>query len=214
MKRRIVLLGPPASGKGTQAEMISATFQIPTASPGAMFREEKRAGTSFGLETDRLTSRGLLVPDEIVCGVVRSWLEKHDGEFVFDGFPRSAGQADSLEATLAERHTPLQVVFSLEADRATLEHRVLNRLVCSVCRTNVSIGMHVPDPGAPCPKCGGELIRRSDDTAETLALRMREYAEKTRSLIAYYRERHLLRAIDAARPPEVVFAALSAILAE
>lgn len=194
--------------------MITATFGIPTASPGAMFREEKRAGTRFGLETDLLTSQGLLVPDEIVCGVVRSWLEKHDSEFVFDGFPRSAGQADALATTLAARQTPLELVLSLEADRATLEHRVLNRLVCTVCRTNVSIGLHVPDSTMPCPKCGADLGRRSDDTAETFALRMREYEEKTQTLIGYYRERNLLRVIDAARPPEVVFTAISAILTE
>ena len=105
MKRRIVLLGPPASGKGTQAEMITAEYGILSASPGAMFRQEMAAGTELGIAADRLTRLGKLLPDEMVCRVVSAWLEAHDDEFIFDGFPRSLVQADALESMRSEEHT-------------------------------------------------------------------------------------------------------------
>jgi adenylate kinase len=168
VKRRIVLLGPPASGKGTQAEMIAEKYQIPSASPGAMLREEKRRGTALGIEAERLTASGRLVPDDVICDVVRRWLEAHDGAFVFDGFPRSRGQADALEEMLAARGTSLEVVLSLDADYETIANRVQNRVVCGSCRTNLSTGLHVTSVESRCPKCGGPLTRRGDDNLETL----------------------------------------------
>jgi adenylate kinase len=192
--------------------MITAKYRIPSASPGAMLREEKCAGSALGVEAEKLTSQGRLVPDEMVCSVVRSWLAKHDGEFVFDGFPRSRGQADALDEMLAARNTPLDVVLSLDAGFDTIASRVQNRLVCSVCRTNVSIGLHVAGVAASCPECGGALIRRGDDNLETLQIRMREYAEKTEPLISHYAEHGLLRSIDATRVPAEVFSSIAAIL--
>lgn len=177
-----------------------------------MLREEKRRGTQFGVEADRLTSLGKLVPDEVICGVVRSWLSAHDGSFVFDGFPRSLGQAKALEEMLRERATPLEVALSLEVDHATISRRVQSRLVCQACRTNVSIGLHVGGTESACPKCGGVLVRRSDDNPETLASRMKEYEEKSFSLIAHYCEHGLLRSIDATTAPEMVFARITSIL--
>jgi adenylate kinase len=212
VKRRIVLLGPPASGKGTQAEMIAAKFGIPSASPGAMFREEENAGTELGIAARKLTSQGKLVPDELVCQVVQSWLTHHDSEFVFDGFPRSRGQADALEGMLTRRGTPLDVALSLEADQQTITKRVQNRMVCSQCRTNLSIGLHVANADDRCPKCGGALMKRADDTMGTLELRMREYLEKSALLLSYYDKRGLLRMVDSTRAPDVVFASIVCIL--
>ena len=194
--------------------MISARYQIPTASPGAMLREEKSAGTDLGIAAEKLTSQGKLLPDEIVSDVVLRWLETHDGQFIFDGFPRSLGQAAALDRMLADRHTPLEVVLSLEADTDTIAHRVENRLVCSRCRTNVSLGLHVARADEACPKCGGRLVRRNDDNLETLRSRMAEYAEKTEPLIAHYTGLGLLRSVDSTRTPEVVFAAIADILEE
>jgi adenylate kinase len=212
VKRRIVLLGPPASGKGTQAEMIQARYEIPSASPGSMLREEKAVGTPLGMEADKLTSRGQLVPDTTINQLVGNWLEKRDSQFVFDGYPRSQGQADALEAMLATRQTPLDIVLSFEADLETLQSRVRNRLVCAKCRRNFSIGLHVSGEGVPCPHCGAQLVRRADDTPETLSLRMEEYAAKTEPLIAYYTRRGLLQGVDATRTPERVFASVVEIL--
>ena len=192
--------------------MITAKYGIPSASPGAMFREEKAAGTELGVAADKLTRHGKLVPDELVCRVVKAWLTTHDGEFIFDGFPRSLGQASALETMLAERNTPIDVALLLEADFDTIARRVESRLVCSQCRTNLSMGLHIANAESPCPKCGGKLIRRGDDNLETLQLRMKEYAEKTEPLVSHYRELGLLRAVDSTRTPDLVFASVAAIL--
>lgn len=213
MKRRIVLLGPPASGKGTIADSLRVHFQLPSASPGAMLREEKAAGTPLGVEADRLTRGGNLVGDEMINSVVAAWLSKQGGDgFVFDGYPRTLGQAEALEQMLAERKQPLDVVLLLEADIATLRSRVENRAMCKACANIVSIGLHVGDANANCPRCGGGLIRRTDDNAETLERRFAEYAEKTAPLIGYYEKRQLLRRVNTERLPEQVFAEVCQIL--
>ncbi len=177
-----------------------------------MLRQEKEAGTKLGIETGELTRRGQLVPDETVNALVAHWLGKHDSEFIFDGYPRSIGQAEGLDRLLVERETPLEVVLSFEADFTTLQSRVLHRAVCSRCRRNFSIGLHIATLDEPCPICGGALVRRGDDTLETLDLRMREYAEKTEPLIAYYSKRGLLYPVDATRTPDAVFASVAEIL--
>ena len=192
--------------------MITAKFGIPSASPGAMFREEKAAGTELGISAEKLTRHGKLVPDEMVCRVVNAWLKAHDGEFIFDGFPRSLGQADALEGMLAERNTPLDVALLLEADFDTIASRVQSRLVCSKCRTNLSLGLHIASVDALCPKCGGKLIRRSDDNLETLHVRMKEYADKTEALVSHYSDLGLLRVVDSTRTPDLVFESVAAIL--
>ena len=214
LKRRIVLLGPPASGKGTQAEFIHARYGFPVTSPGSILREEKRRGTALGIEADKLTRDGHLVPDELVIHVIEDWLAQHDGEFVFDGFPRSLGQADALEAMLARRGLPLELVIALDAHPETLHSRVKGRLVCLDCGRIVALGLHVPDPAAPCPYCGGRLARRTDDTPETLATRLLEYEEKTAPLLAYYEQRGLLRRVESHGAPEEVFAAIRSIMEE
>ncbi|MGB8352517.1 MAG: adenylate kinase [Chthoniobacteraceae bacterium] len=212
MKRRIVLLGPPASGKGTQAEMLRRNFQIPTASPGAMLREQKKAGTPLGIEAEKLTSRGQLLPDDLIVDLVKSWLDDHNGAFTFDGFPRTIGQALTLETLLTGRNTPLDVALSLDVGFDTILDRVLRRMVCDDCGNIVSIGLHVGSAESPCPACGGKLHRRSDDNEETLRQRMGEYREKSEPLISIYAERGVLKHIDASRAPEQVFADITEIL--
>jgi adenylate kinase len=212
VKKRIVLLGPPASGKGTQAEMISVKHHIGTASPGAMLREELKAGTPLGIEAERVTSRGQLMPDSIIVGLVKNWLQNHDGAFIFDGFPRTLGQADGLETLLAERGTPLDVAFSLDADFETIRDRVERRMVCPACGNIIRIGLHVENDGSPCPRCDGTLQRRKDDNVETLWQRMQEYREKSESLVSLYEQRGILKRIDAKRKPDEVFADIEAVM--
>ncbi len=214
MKRRIVLLGPPASGKGTQAEMITARYEIPSASPGSMLREESAAGTDLGSEAGEYTTHGRLVPDSIANQLVARWLEKHDSQFIFDGYPRSLGQADALGQMLAARGSPLEIALSFEADLVTLQGRVTSRCVCSKCARNFSSGIHDVAADSPCPSCGAPLLRRSDDTLETLAVRMDEYGAKSAPLIGFYEERGLLRTIDATQSPEKVFGEVVEILEE
>lgn len=212
MKRRIALLGAPASGKGTQAEMIESRYQIPITSPGAMLREEKRRQTPLGLESAELTRQGKLLPDAIIVRLMETWLDAHDAEFILDGFPRTVGQADALEAMLAKRGAPLEVALALEANLETLQERVASRMFCLNCSAILRAGLHVESAADPCPRCGGLLGRRDDDSPETLAARLVEYEEKTAPLLAYYEQRGLLRRVDSARSPEAVFQSIISIL--
>jgi adenylate kinase len=192
--------------------MIQARYQIPVTSPGAILREERKLGTSLGIDAEKVTSQGQLVSDEIVNAVVKTWLARHASAFVFDGYPRSLGQASALDSMLSELGSQLDVALLLEVDYETIRERVERRLMCSSCGRIVSVGLHVPSASAPCPSCGGKLTKRLDDSPETLALRMQEYADKTEPLIGYYRQRGLLCEVNAARTPQMVFADIEKIL--
>jgi adenylate kinase len=214
VKTRIVLLGPPAAGKGTQAEKIAANFGILTASTGAMLRAEKAAGTELGQMASELTSRGQLLSDDLVIGLVKNWLKSNEGGFLFDGFPRTIVQANALDDLLSKAGKPLQVAISLETSLETIEFRVGHRLVCTQCSANFSLGLHVTDESNACPNCGGTLKRRLDDNAEALKQRMVEYHQKSEPLIAYYAERGLLKRIEANGSPDEVFVKVKEVLNE
>ena len=201
-----MLLGPPASGKGTIADRLESEFGLPTVSPGSLLRQEKAAGTALGLEADRQTQQGRLVDDNTINAIVGNWLNRQTtGGFVFDGYPRTLGQATALEEMLARRGTPLDLAILLEADRETLRDRVAKRATCSNCGNIVRLGVHVASLDAPCPRCGAELSRRSDDTDEALTQRLREYTGKTEPLIEYYQRRNLLGRINTEPAPDAVF---------
>ena len=212
MKSRIVLLGPPASGKGTQAELIQGRYGIPVASPGAILREEKRRGSELGIKADLLTQRGCLVPDLIVVNLVKQWLGRSGGIFIFDGFPRTLGQATLIESYLTEKVMPLDMVIAFEVSLEALQERVANRLVCSQCATSFRLGFHIHSNEDRCPRCAGGLVRRSDDTVEVLSQRMIEYRLKTEPLIGFYKQRGILRMLDASGRPEKVFESIVNLL--
>jgi adenylate kinase len=192
--------------------MLNIRFGLPSASPGVMLRDEKEAGTSLGKEADRLTARGLLVPDDLVNAVVHSWLDRVAGDgFVFDGYPRTPGQAEALDARLASRGTRLEACLVLVADPATLRSRVETRLVCRSCGNMASTAYGVA-ADAKCPRCGGDFSRRADDTAATLEARFREYTEKTVPVVAHYEAGGLLSRVNAVQPREQVTAAVCRIL--
>lgn len=178
-----------------------------------MLRSEKEAGTALGEEAARVTGQGQLVSDAIINAVVSHWLEGQTGNaFVFDGYPRTIGQGEALEGMLAKRQTPLDATLLLEADLDTLRRRVELRAQCKQCRHIVSVGLHVASAADRCPRCGGELIRRQDDNAETLESRFLEYAAKTAPLISFYEKRNLLHRVNTDRPPDEVFAEVREIL--
>ena len=205
-------MGPPASGKGTHADLLRVHFDLPSASPGAMLREEKQAGSALGLEADRLTSEGRLVSDEVINAVVRSWLNRQSGDgFVFDGYPRTLGQAAALDEMLFESGMLLEASLLLDADVATLRQRVEKRITCRACGNTTSLDL-LPEGSGECPRCGGELSRRSDDTSETLNVRFREYLEKTAPVVGYYEKRHLLHRVKAAGSQNEVFAEVCRVL--
>lgn len=208
---RMVLLGPPASGKGTQGRWITEHWGIPVTSVGDVLRREKEARTPLGLEAASYIDHGNLVPDRVALSSIESWLAANEAAFMFDGFPRTLGQAKALDTMLNQHHAPLMAVLWLEVDAETIRERVSRRLVCAKCGHTFSLGWQVHNRTDACPNCGGHLETRHDDSAETLVHRMSQYEEHTAPLIEYYEARGLLRRIDAARAPEKVSAQIEAV---
>ncbi len=212
MYRRLVLLGPPAAGKGTQAELLKEKFGFQAPSVGAMLREQKAAGTPAGLRAAEFFERGLLVPDEITIEVVRQWLVANDGAWVLDGYPRTVRQADAFEAMLVERNEPVELALLIEADEPAIRDRVAHRVVCKGCGGVFRVGMHIPAATDPCPRCGGVLGRRADDNVDALADRLVEYRTKTAPVIGWYETRGILARIDGNPDIQTVFANITAAL--
>lgn len=204
MKSRIVFLGPPASGKGTQAALLSATFGIPATSTGAMLREEKAKGSDIGLEADRWTSQGKLFPDELALRVVWNWVDGRD-RFILDGFPRTVSQARSFDQGLSTRRLPLNVVYLLTLSEDLVRERMTTRLTCPDCGSVFNEKFHNMTAGAPCPKCGAALSRRNDDTPEALDERLTQYRAQTLPVAGHYREQGLLQEVDVTPGRDEVF---------
>lgn len=204
MKNRIVLLGPPASGKGTQASLLGAVFGIPHVSTGAIVREERAKGTPIGLEADSYASRGLLFPDELALRFVGQWLGSH-ARFIFDGFPRTIGQAIALDSLLESKSTGLQTVYLLELPDDEVRTRMLGRLTCRACGAVYNEKFHRLSPEMPCPKCDGVLARRPDDTLEALDQRLSQYHEFTKPIADHYEKAGLLKKVDVRFGRDAVF---------
>ncbi len=207
---RTVLVGPPASGKGTQGQRLAARWDVPITSTGELLRREHNLGTSLGLEADRFTSLGQLVPDEVVIESVSAWLDATPTAttrgFILDGSPRTLGQAAALEEMLARRGLPLTAALLLQVSSEITVDRVKHRLVCERCGHSFRLGTDVGDATVACPACGGALERRKDDNAEALAVRMAEYEDKTAPLLPFYEARGLLRRVPGEGTVETVFA--------
>ena len=184
--KRLVLLGAPGSGKGTQAELITRQFGIPVTSPGGILRREKDLGTPLGLETAETLLRGDLVPDKTIVKLIEDWLRLHGGYgFVFDGFPRTLPQAESLEKILKTLHTSLDSAIWLDVSEETVRSRISGRLQCRTCGFTTSTDSAKFADRPICPYCEGRLERRSDDDMSVLQQRMREYNSKTQPLADY-----------------------------
>jgi adenylate kinase len=204
MKNRIVLLGPPASGKGTQAALLSATFGIPAASTGAILREEKARGSEIGAEAERWIVQGKLFPDELALRVVWKWLDNRR-RFILDGFPRTLGQAKSFDQGLDERRLPLDVVYFLQLSDELVRERMTSRLTCSNCGSVFNEKFHDVALDTPCPKCAGTLVRRNDDTHESLEHRLAQFREHTLPVAHHYRKKGLLKEVDVTAGRDAVF---------
>jgi adenylate kinase len=207
-----VLLGPPAAGKGTQAELLAQRFGFLAPSVGAMLRQQKAAGTPAGLRAAEFFERGLLVPDEITIEVVRQWLSENRGPWVIDGYPRTVRQADAFEAMLREQGTSIDLAILIQADEPAIRDRVANRLICTACGGVFRSGLHVAGPAAPCPRCGSALSRRADDNLDALNDRLSEYRTKTAPVIDWCQTRGILQTLDGNRSIEMVFADFLAAL--
>jgi adenylate kinase len=191
---RVVFLGAPGAGKGTQARGLAAEWGVPQVATGDMLREAVAAKTPLGVEAKRYMDSGALVPDEVVIGLVEERLARADARpgFVLDGFPRTAAQAQALDAMLKARGTALDRVVFLDVSREELLRRLTGRRVCRQCGSPFHIVSAPPRTAGRCDKCGGELYQRSDDSSEAVATRLDVYEKQTAPLLAYYRDRGLL----------------------
>ncbi|MFJ8580264.1 adenylate kinase [Micromonospora sp. NPDC093277] len=203
---RLVLVGPPGAGKGTQAEFIAAHLSVPKISTGDIFRANVSQGTPLGVEAKRYMDAGKLVPDEVTINMVRDRLAEPDaGEgFLLDGFPRTTPQAVALDKLLADLGTALDLVLELVVDDDEVIRRLSGRRTCRGCGKIWHVEFDATTRDGVCDRCGGELFQRDDDKPETIAARLREYAEKTAPLVDYYGAQGKLVGIDATGPVEDV----------
>lgn len=208
-----MLLGAPGSGKGTQAELITRQFGIPVTSPGAILRREKDLGTPLGVQTEEITKQGGLVPDKIIVGLIEDWLRLHGGYgFVFDGFPRTLPQAQSLQEILQRHHTPLDLAIWLDVSEQTVRDRIGSRLQCRGCGFTTSVSSATFAERPVCPFCDGPLVRRNDDDPEVLQKRLLEFNAKTQPLADFYSKVATLNRIDGNRDREEVFSDVSRLI--
>ena len=215
MKSRIVLLGAPGSGKGTQAEMITRHFAIAVTSPGTILRRERDLGTPLGIKADEISKQGGLVPDEIIVQLIEDWLALHGREgFVFDGFPRTVKQGERLNEILQKRQTALDLAIWLEVSEETVRERIAGRLQCRRCGFTTSLTSAGFADRPICPYCDGPLIRREDDDASVLETRLAEFKTKTEPLLSFYEKDDALHRIDGNRDRETVFSDISALIEE
>jgi adenylate kinase len=204
---RLVLVGPPGAGKGTQAQFLAAHFSIPHISTGDIFRANLKAGTDLGNQAKGFMDRGELVPDSVTNEMVKDRLTHDDAVngFLLDGFPRNVAQAEVLRAILADKKTPLHAVLEFSLANEEIVARLSSRRTCRDCGAP-SVGVD------KCPTCGGDVYQREDDKAEVIARRLEVYAEQTAPIISFYRNEGLLISISAVGNVEDITAnAISAL---
>jgi adenylate kinase len=203
---RLVLVGPPGAGKGTQAQFISAHLGVPKISTGDIFRANVSQGTELGQEAKKFMDAGDLVPDEITIGMVRDRLAEGDARqgFLLDGFPRNVPQARTLDEILIEGGSPVDVVLELVVDDDEVVRRLSGRRTCRNCGHIWHIDFDPPSKDGVCDICAGELFQRDDDMPETVRHRLEVYYEQTSPLVGYYAEAGILVGIDAMGPVDDV----------
>lgn len=210
-KRRLMMLGPPGAGKGTQAKRIAGSLEIPHISTGDMLREARRKGTEMGNEAARFMDAGQLVPDEVVIGIVRDRLDEPDatGGFILDGFPRTRAQAEALQQMGIVLEAVLNVVVSDEA----VIGRLGGRLSCPSCGTVYHEKFSPPATANICDACGHEgLIKRDDDQPDAIKKRLEGYHAQTAPLIAFYDEIGALVSVDGEKSPDEVNASIQEVI--
>jgi adenylate kinase len=205
---RIVLLGPPGSGKGTHGKRIAECLGVPTVATGDILRQAIQEGTALGRSAEDHVKSGRLVPDETVLGLIETRLGRPDAArgFILDGFPRTVAQAEGLKGLLGERR--LDCVVNLVVPTEVVVNRLRDRWLCSQCGAIYNTSTAPPRVAGICDKCGGALKQRTDDEPETVRKRLDVYARETAPLVSYYEREGVLRNVDASGPAEDVFAAV------
>lgn len=204
---RLILLGPPGAGKGTQAVNIVEKYNIPHISTGDIFRYNIRQGTELGKKAKSYMDQGLLVPDELVVEIVEDRLKQDDcaNGFLLDGFPRTVVQAEALDEVLKNMGVNLDKVINIEADKGILVERAVGRRICKECGATFHIKNNPSTKSDICDKCGGNLYQRDDDNEETVARRIEVYLKETTPLIEYYNKQNKLVTVDGVREINKVF---------
>lgn len=194
----LILFGPPGAGKGTQAQRLIQILKVPQISTGDMMRAERAQGTELGKRFDHFMSQGLLVPDELVLELFAQRLEQADAKdgAIFDGFPRTIPQAESLDSLLTNVSRKIDRVVSIEVPLDEMIERAVGRRSCQACGQVYHLRYNPPPSPEACGKCGGQLTQRKDDTEETVRKRYDEYLQKTAPLLDYYTERGVVSPVN------------------
>ena len=205
-----IFLGPPGSGKGTQAKRLTAAKKWPQLSTGDMFRANITAKTPMGLAAKKFMDEGQLVPDDVVIGMIRARIEEADCNlgFILDGFPRTIPQAEALDQMLAAKNLSVGRVIEFKIDDAELVGRLCGRRTCSKCGTLYHVQTSPTKVAGVCDKCGGAVIQRDDDQESVIEKRLKVYHAQTSPLVAFYSAQKKLKSLDASQPMDAVFHAL------
>jgi adenylate kinase len=208
--KRLIFLGAPGAGKGTQALRLSETFTIPQISTGDILRQAVKDKTPLGQKAFSFMERGKLVPDDIVIAIIEERLKEGDCQrgFILDGFPRTVPQAEALDQVLGQAKMTIDNVIYFEVPEEDLVKRLSGRRVCRSCGANYNIYFNPPAQDRVCQKCGGELYQRIDDQEETIRNRLSIYQEQTEPLIGFYKNKNSLISIDGSGPMDLIFDSL------
>lgn len=211
---RVIFLGPPGAGKGTQAQQFAAEWGVLQIATGDLLRDAVGRGSPLGLEAKRYMDAGALVPDEVVIGLVAEQLDRPEARngFLLDGFPRTVAQAMATDRLLKERSAALDRVIFFKVSEVELVRRMTGRRVCKQCGANFHVVSLPPREEGKCDRCGGELIQREDDTEATVRRRLAVYENETAALLDYYRSRKLLAPVKAEGTVETITAAIRGVL--
>ncbi len=195
---KLILLGAPGTGKGTQGNIIALKLNIPKISTGDILRDALKKKTALGMQAQQYMVKGELVPDEIIIGIVKERLEEKDCEngFILDGFPRTVPQAIALDTYLESNDQKIDTVVALEVEQDKLVKRLTSRRVCKNCGKDYNVITNPPPADMKCIECGGEIVQRADDNKQTVVNRLKVYEEKTFPLKKYYKRKGNLKIID------------------
>ncbi len=211
---RLVLLGAPGAGKGTQAKKLIEKYSIPQISTGDILRKAVADGTQLGKEAKSYMDSGGLVPDSVVIGLVKERLAQDDCKagYILDGFPRTTPQAEELDNVLVAMGSPLDTALSVDVDPDILMKRLTGRRTCKSCQQMYNIHFGAPQKEGVCDKCGGELFQRDDDKEDTIKNRLEVYEKSTAPLIDYYEKKNILKSVEGMGSVDDIFNKVCSIL--